>query len=363
MKKIKKVIWTSLLAILLLVLIVTPVFAAETLDGRIIFGEDFTLEAGDAIDGDLVILGGSVTLKDGSQVYGDVAIMGGSANVAGVVSGDLVIFGGSVDLESTAVVDGQVITFGGDIDRAEGATVRGTVVEGFEGGVRIPGIPDIPNIPGIPNMQVNGHGFHWDNWLLRAFVRIFKVLISVVLIVVIGVLAVVFMPQPLERVSQAVLVAPVNSWIVGFLTAALAAIISGTLIATLCLAPFGGILGLALLIAAVLGWISLGLIVGLKVLEVLKVRNVTPVVAVAVGSTILSLLAAALWIISGCCLGWPFVGLVGSFGLGAVVLTRFGRQEYVPAPKSPPAPQQPVALSKGEGEYVGEELTESGEKS
>jgi hypothetical protein len=87
-------------------------------------------------------------------------------------------------------------------------------------------------------------------------------------------------------------------------------------------------------------------------LEQLKAQNVTSVMAVAVGSVILSLITAVLWIVTDCCLGWPFVILVGSFGLGAVVLTRFGTQEYVPAPESPAAPQPSVLLAEDEGEFV-----------
>lgn len=175
---------------------------------------------------------------------------------------------------------------------------------------------------------------------------------TVLLVVVIGALAAVFMPRSLERVGQAVLVAPVNSWVVGFVTAIVVALIGGVLIATLCLSPFGGILLLALLVAGVFGWAALGLIVGVRVLERFNVQNVTPVMAVVVGGAILSFIGAALWIVAECCLGWPFVGVVGAFGLGAVVLTRFGTQEYVPGTEAPAAPQPPVQAGEIEGEYT-----------
>lgn len=341
----KKFLWASVMVFIILITTVAPAFAAGPLDGRIILGGSFTLESGQILDGDLVVFAGSVDLEADSRVTGDVAVLGGSADVAGTVNGDLVVFGGSVELMSTAVVGGELVTFGGNIDRAEGAIVQGSQVEGFAFGQDF----DFPNITTI---RTNGPRFHWGNWLLRFFYRIFKALMFVVLITVIGILVAVLLPQPLERVSQAVLVAPAHSWVVGFLAAVLGVIVGGTLIVTLCLAPFGAVVWLALLIACIFGWTALGLIVGLRILEQLNSRNVTPVMGVAVGSVILSLITAVLWIITDCCLGWPFVILVGSFGLGAVVLTRFGTQEYVPAPESPAAPQPSVLLAEDEGEFV-----------
>ncbi len=129
MRKMKKLLWASLLVFAFLVSTAAPAFAAGPLDGRVIIGDSFTLKAGEVLDGDLVVFGGSVTLEEGSRVEGDVAILGGSAKVFGSVNGDMVVFGGSADLGSSAVVDGELIAFGGDIDRAEGAVVRGNVVE------------------------------------------------------------------------------------------------------------------------------------------------------------------------------------------------------------------------------------------
>lgn len=342
----KKLLWASLLVFTFLVFTVAPAFAAGLLDGRVVFGGSFTLEADEVLGGDLVVFGGSVTLEKGSRVDGDVAVMGGSADAAGTVGGDIVVFGGSVDLASTAVVDGDLITFGGSINRDEGATVRGNQVEGFSFGRGF-------RFPTFARVWTNGYKYRWDNWLLRFFFRVFKALALVVLVTIIGALVAVFLPQSLERVSQAVLVTPAHSWLVGLVSTILATLAGGILIATLCLAPFGGIVWLAALIAGVFGWIALGLIVGLKVLDRLNVESATPVVGVIVGGAVLSLIAAAVGIITGGCLGWSFVAVVGSFGLGAVVLTRFGTQEYVPAPAAtatPTAPQPLVSVAEDEGE-------------
>jgi hypothetical protein len=233
-----------------------------------------------------------------------------------------------------------LVNIGGSIDRDEGAVVRGSQVEGLTFGREF-------RFPTFARVWTNGYRYNWDNWLLRFFIRALKALATVVLVTVVAALVAIFLPQPLERVSQAVLVAPVNSWGIGFVTAILAALVSATLVITVCLLPFGGLVFLAALVAGVFGWIALGLIVGLRVLEQLKARDITPVMGAMAGSAILSLIAAAIWIISECCLGWPFVILVGSFGLGAVVLTRFGTQEYVP-PQATEAAPVPVVEDEAE---------------
>jgi cytoskeletal protein CcmA (bactofilin family) len=127
----KKLLWASLLVLTLLVSTAAPALAAGPLDGQVVFGGTFTLEADEVLDGDLVVFGGDVTLEMGSRVDGDVAVLGGSADVAGTVEGDVAVFGGNVDLASTAVVDGELVNIGGSIDREEGAIVRGNQVEGL----------------------------------------------------------------------------------------------------------------------------------------------------------------------------------------------------------------------------------------
>jgi hypothetical protein len=87
---------------------------------------------------------------------------------------------------------------------------------------------------------------------------------------------------------------------------------------------------LALVAAMVLGWVGLAEVVGQKVLKLLKTRDVKPLGAVFAGLLVTVPLAAVLWILQPACCAWPFVMLVASVGLGAVVHTRFGRQSCRP---------------------------------
>ena len=67
MKKIFK-LFTLALLLALILLPTSAVYARGNsgglLDGRVIFGDNFTLESGDTLNGDLVVFGGNVTVEE-----------------------------------------------------------------------------------------------------------------------------------------------------------------------------------------------------------------------------------------------------------------------------------------------------------
>ena len=337
----KKVLLACLLG-LLLAFSAMPVFADGD-GGRIIFGDSFTLESGERMDGDLVVLGGSVVLETRSRVEGNVVVMGGSIRVAGQVEGDVVTFGGNAVLRSTAVVDGDLVTIGGNVQRDHGAVVRGNEVEGleFEG---FPGIRPLPT------------GLRFDPWVSHWPGSIFDVFGDIVLalaLAAIGLLVVLFWPKQTEVVGQAVLIAPLASAGVGLLTGVVAVFLLVLLAITICLSPVAFLLGVTLLVAGIFGWIAIGLLVGRRLLEAFNVKGITSLMAVAAGTLLISVLRAIP------CLGDIFAFVVGCAGLGAVVLTRFGRQTYplrTVVPPSPPVPVEPEEIAAVEAEPVAEEV-------
>ncbi|TAK58706.1 hypothetical protein EPO14_02660 [Patescibacteria group bacterium] len=64
--------------------------------------------------GDLMLTGGSVNILD--SVGGDVRVAGGDVTVAKSVGGDLFVFGGTVTILPSATIGGDVIIFGGTVD-------------------------------------------------------------------------------------------------------------------------------------------------------------------------------------------------------------------------------------------------------
>jgi hypothetical protein len=337
----KKVLLACLLA-LLLVASATPVFADGD-GGRIIFGDSFTLESGERMDGDLVVLGGSVVLETRSRVDGNVVVMGGSARVAGQVDGDVVTFGGNVVLRSTAVVDGDLVTIGGNVQRDPGADVRGSEVEGLE----FEGLPRFWTFPTRPDF------YRWGDLWSSSIFNVFGDIVVALALAALGLLIVLFWPKHTEAVGQAAFTAPLPSAGVGLLTGVVAVVLIVLLAITICLSPVAFLLGVAMLVAGLFGWVAIGLLVGRRLLEAFNVKGVTPLMAVAAGTLLISLLRAIP------CLGAVVGFVVGCAGLGAVVLTRFGRQTYplrTVVPSTPPVPVQPEEIAAVEVEPAAEEV-------
>lgn len=337
----KKIITACLLA-LLLIAPASPALANGG-EGVVIFGKDFTLEAGKEVDGDVVVFGGDVVLEEESFVDGTVFIMGGSATVAGEVDNELVVFGGDVELKSTAFIGSDVVAWGGQVERAEGAVVKGNVLEGVTTGFLprppVPPVVPLPPTPGVVPLETGSRFF------FSTVVDIFKAIITALALMALGLLVVLFLPKQTETVAQAVFSAPLPSLGVGFLTVVVAIGLTALLAITICLSPIALFVGLTTIAASFFGWIAVGLLVGQKLLEGFKTQEAAPLVAVVIGVLLISLISALP------CLGFlVFLGVV-SLGLGGVVLTRFGTMSYPegsPSPLSlePMEPQPPAAATE-----------------
>ena len=329
-----KLLWVVLVLALFAVLLVpaAPVLADDGRGDRVIFGGTFTVESGERYRGDVVVLGGSVEIEEEGELDGDLFVMGGAVTVAGEVAGDVGVVGGMLDLEDSASLEGDLFVFGGGISRAEGATVTGEVIEGvgfrFDEGY---GWPLPPDLRWGPRFEVD----HGVNWMLRIFLEIVKTVLTILVLVAIGCLLVLFLPAQMELVGETVLAVPLPSLGSGLLSVVVAVAVGAMLIVTLCLSPIGVLVLLALLVAGLFGWTAVGLVVGQKILDALKVQEAVSLLAMALGVIIISLLAKA-----PCCIGFLIALGVGSLGLGAVVLTRFGTVSYVPGRSLAVAPTE-----------------------
>ena len=122
------------------------------LDGRVIFGDDFTLESGDTLTGDLVVFGGNVQIEADAIVQGDMVVIGGNVTLEGTVNGSTVSVGGSTSMSETAVVKGDLVTVGGSLSRDPGSEVEGEVVTNIPApDIRIPDAPNPPSPSNPPN--------------------------------------------------------------------------------------------------------------------------------------------------------------------------------------------------------------------
>lgn len=297
-------------------------------DGVVIWDEDYTLEEDERLDGDLVVFNGDATLEAGSRVEGSVVIWNGGARVEGTIEGDLVVSGGDIYLADSAWVERDVVcSWNCDVEQEEGARVDGRIVEDvplldflFEDWHGFP-----VSVPSPPTFWGSGPERVLD-WVLRAV----RDAVGILVVAVVAGLVALIWPHQTARVGQTVVEAPWPSFGIGLLTAAAAIVLIIALAITICLAPLSALTALALGTAGLFGWIGIGALVGERLLQALKAREIAPLWAAGLGTLLITLISTGLS--AALCLapiGWLVVFILGCLGLGAVVLTRFGTTPYV----------------------------------
>lgn len=309
--------------------------AATHQGDQFVVGESFTLPSGDILNGNLWVLGGNATLESGSQVNGNIRLAGGSLHVFGQVNGNISAAGGLVEIGSTAVVHGNVSMVGASLNRSEAATIDGTVNTNPNGPIQV----TPPTGVSVPNIDIHLTPF-WN--VLGIFFRAF-------LMAALAILVVMFWPKYAGRTAKAVVVQPLITGGMGLLTVFVTPLLLLVMVITIVLIP-ASILGLILLgLMIAFGWIAIGMEVGVRLEQAFKTEWALPVAA-GLGTFLMTLVVDGIGRLVPC-VGWLAPTAVGLMGLGAVLLTRFGSQDY-PAyypstgnPVSlviPPAPQPPA---------------------
>jgi hypothetical protein len=334
MKQTRKYI---LLILILALLWPTTVFAKGNFEDKVVFGGTFTLESGESLHGSLVIFGGAVTLEADSTVNGDVVLIGGTVEINGQVNGSLVGIGGAVRLNKDATVNGDLVTIGATLRREEGATVNGEIVNGLDAPFtfNIPSDFDIESNgvkpPTPPQISVNTNPFLEIVWF---FFRTF-------MFAGLAILLVMFFSEQTERVSSAAFSQPIITAGAGLLTAVLAPLALVAITITIILIPVTFVAIILLVIAWLMGWVAIGLEVGRRVAKILN-QEWAPAISAGIGTFILLFVLGGFGFIP--CIGWLPKTLVGIWGLGAVLLTRFGTQDYTFESSS--ATKQPVLVEE-----------------
>lgn len=353
--KISKWMLAALLALSALVMLPTAAFAAgdaaPALD-EVVFGRDFTLNSGRTISGDLVLLGGSLTMQEDSLVTGQVVVFGGDANIFGHVQGDLVVVGGSLQLDDAAVVDGDLVVPTGLVDIAQGALVGGTIIDDVQ-------------FPWGDGQWRENNNYNYDydynysqgGGVVRQFARgvvgdFVWLLFRSVAMATVALLVVLFMQKHMQRVADTMLAQPPLAGGIGLAGVVVTVMATVALGLTLVLIPVAILLPFVLVVAWGFGWISLGLEVGRRMSQAFK-ATWSPALQAPLGTFALSFATGVVsWVP---CFGWILGFVIGLAGFGAVILTRFGTQNYpdgdgalapvAPAPAFP-APRTKAATKK-----------------
>jgi hypothetical protein len=221
------------------------------------------------------------------------------------------------------VVGGNVATFGGAIERDPRAVVAGDVFAGpmapFP--LPLPGLPEAPAAPTAPWPPAAPRAAGGDGFLgvVGAIVLWQLVTFGWVLgLILLGALALSIAPRAMARMANQAADEPLVSFGAGLLTL-VAGFLAGLLLLIACCI---GLLGwLALAIAWLAGWLVVGLWLGQRILQALKVRSATALGEIAAGLAVITILSRLPW-----CIGFMFGLVFGCIGLGAVVMTRFGTQ-------------------------------------
>jgi hypothetical protein len=344
----KKLTVVFVLLVLLLVVPAGVTHAAPTFD-RII-------ASGDTVHEDLVIWGGSLIVEDEATVDGDVSVFGGTAVLDGHVEGDVVIFGGTASLSGT--VDGDLVLFGGTLTAGTSADVDGDclliggalagdsadsincsavgdipafAIPSIAKAIPAPDAPERPSIPAAPRV-LGGRSFFGTISAAAGQSLLFGIL---------ALAAAVILPNHLGQVSRTLKDKPAASGAVGFLTfiASVSAIVLLSILSAILMLVCIGFLGIPVVIALsvalgaalLLGWIAAGAWLGDRLAGWLKLQNRSLTVTTALGTAVLTLVAALLSAFPFLLGGWLWsllAFLIACAGLGAVALTRFGTRPY-----------------------------------
>lgn len=306
----------KLFGLMIVIFIISFIFpfsvsAAPLYDGRTVIGESYTLESGRILDGDLTVIGGVVEIKEDATINGNVFILGGLITIDGTIKGDLTAIGGKVNLEANAVIEGDFIYPATHTQQETGAVIEGEQTEGWN----------------IPSSNINlpvttRRGFRF----IPIFRTIGRITATALVLVALGALLLLIMPNSTETMNRALIAEPWHVLGYGALTT-LVMLFGGIILTiTICFIPVVVIVGLAFGLAVLVGWLSLGYMLGQRIATVIFKTSWHPVLASALGNLVLYLIAKSVGLIP--CLGGFLVFVAMIFGLGMTVVTLFGTHPY-----------------------------------
>ncbi|UCD97765.1 MAG: hypothetical protein JSV42_12445 [Chloroflexota bacterium] len=329
------------LLVLLVVMVILSIpgtaLAKEYQDDRVVAGGTFSLESGETLDGSLIVFGGTVSIEQNATVRRDVVVLGGIATIEGDVGGNVVGVGGVINLRETSTVGGDLTTVAATLNRDPGSQVNGQVITSVD----IPALSMLPSSIDIPAITRFEPSFYnpGEYTVWRVFWFIFRILLWGAL----AALVAMFLPKQTTRVSQTIVKEPVLSGGLGLLTIIIAPIVLLLLAITCILSPVSLLGILVLVIAWAFGRIAIGLEIGLRIAKAFNREWPLPLAA-GVGTFGLALVVDGLGTFIFC-VGWLIPTIVGMFGLGGVLLTRFGTQSH---------PKESQLAETGEADFPAE---------
>ncbi len=218
--------------------------------GKSIAGEDYTVEEGEVIDGDIELTGGDLTVH--GVVNGDTAVVGGDLYIYGTVNGDAVNVGGDIYLKEGATLNGDAVTIGGDTIISEGSTFTGKEVS----------IGDDINID-LPGPIFKGFEFA-DNPMFDRILDAVKEVFFFLFLLFVGLLITVFMTRQTGNISEHMMQEFPRSSLLGLALLVASPIVIVVLCVTLIGIPVAILYWLALMLLGILAFVIFSKIIGGK---------------------------------------------------------------------------------------------------
>jgi hypothetical protein len=307
--------------LLLAALLFMPARTAYADDGsahdRLIIGQNFTLAAGETLDGDLVVIAGEVTIEPGAVVQGDLVVIGGGLRLDGQAQGSAVVIGGSASLGGDSSVGRDLVALGGSFQRADGSEIAGDIITNLS--ITTDRLPRATAVPG-PTLPP-APDFHLDFGPAGTFAGI---IFQAFALGIVAMLLSAFLRPQLDRVAEAVQTQPFAAGSLGLLTVLLAPFAIVLMAITLILIPLALAAAFLLVLAWLFGIVALAHVVGEKLMQAMN-RNWEPVLTAGFGAFVVGIVLGTSNQVP--CVGWLASALIGLVGLGAATMTLFGTRE------------------------------------
>jgi hypothetical protein len=297
-----------------------------------------------------VAIGRSITVAADEEVSDAVVVIGGSVRVDGHIRDNLVVVAGNATLGPQAVVRGDVVVVGGRLTREPGAQLRGSITD-----------------------VTLGEWAPWQfgDWYIPAFdfgdfgrwVALFGTVFRISLLAVVMAILLIVARAPVARIGLAAAATPARAFITGLAAEVfflpLLVVGSLALIVTIIGIPLVVVfVPLAILIgvlAMALGFTALATRIGEWIEDRFGWQGHNAFVAAALGLLVVvgpSLVSRMLGLAPGVGVAGFLLLMTGvivefvvwTIGLGATLLTGFGRWSTVPPPVPPPS-TMPVAIN------------------
>ncbi len=284
----------------------------EEINGnKILVNESFTLNSGDILNGQIIAYHSEVTIAIDSVVNGQVLLIGGSVQALGTINGNMICIGCSGFVGSTTEINGNLVQVSSELEVSPTAQITGST--------------DWNNFSNINVSNLTGGFLSAQTTEVSLVSRVLTSVFGVLAISAIGVLVTVLFPKAVNRTASASLYNPGISLGAGCLSMLVWVVGAVILTLTIILIPATLLAVLLLMVALLLGWISLGHEIGRRISAASEQKWPEPVVT-GIGLLILSTVSSALGYIP--CVGGLLSFLLSMVGLGSAILSRLGTIDY-----------------------------------